>query len=71
MRGDDAGRRLIYLSLPFTAFGLLWLLAPPITEPLGAHEATARALGGLLAGLGLAAIGFGIYLIRRGEDRIV
>lgn len=71
MRGTTAGRRLVLLALPFTAFGLLWALAPPVSDALGPHRATAEALGWMLAGLGAAAIGFGGYLIHRGEERIV
>lgn len=71
MRGTTAGRRLVFLALPFTAFGLLWALAPPVSEALGPHAGTAQALGWMLAGLGTAAIAFGLYLIRKGEERIV
>lgn len=71
MRGTTAGRRLIFLALPFTAFGLLWALAPPITDALGDHASTARGLGWMLTGLGLASIAFGVYLLHRGDERIV
>lgn len=71
MRGTTAGRRLILLAIPFTAFGLLWALAPPVAKALGPHADTARALGWLLAALGAASIGFGVYLLHRGEERIV
>lgn len=71
MRGTTAGRRLIALALPFTAFGLLWALAPPVSGALGDEAATARALGWSLAGLGTAAIAFGGYLLYRGDERIV
>lgn len=71
MRGTTAGRRLIVLALPFTAFGLLWALAPPVSEALGSAASTARALGWMLAGLGAAAIAFGGYLWYRGDERIV
>lgn len=71
MRGTTAGRRLIFLALPFTAFGLLWALAPPVSEALGAHAGTAQVLGWMLAGLGALAIGFGLFLIRKGDERIV
>lgn len=62
---------MIYLAIPFTAFGLLWALAPPITAPLEDHVSTVRVLGWSLAALGIAAIGFGVYLIHKGEERIV
>lgn len=71
MRGTTAGRRLILLALPFTGFGLLWALAPPVADALGSHAATARTLGWMLAGLGIAAIVFGLYLLHRGDERIV
>lgn len=71
MRGTTAGRRLVLLALPFTAFGLLWALAPPVAERLGPSAATARNLGWLLAGLGGASIAFGAYLLHRGDERIV
>lgn len=71
MRGTTAGRRLILLAVPFTAFGLWWALAPPVTDALGAEAATAEALGWMLAALGFAAIAFGTYLIYRGDERIV
>lgn len=71
MRGTEAGRRLILLALPFTAFGLLWALAPPISGDLLPAEATLRQAGWLLGGLGLAAIALGGYLIWRGDERIV
>lgn len=71
MRGTTAGRRLILLALPFTAFGLLWALSPPVSGTLGADAGTARALGWMLAGLGAAAIAFGGYLLYRGDERIV
>lgn len=71
MRGTTAGRRLVLLALPFTAFGLLWALAPPVADALGPHASTARHLGWALAGLGAASIAFGGYLLHRGDERIV
>lgn len=71
MRGTEAGRRLIVLALPFTGFGLLWALAPPISGDSLPTEQTLRRSGWLLAGLGVAAIALGGYLIWRGEERIV
>lgn len=71
MRGTTAGRRLVFLALPFTAFGLLWALSPPVSHALGPEADTARALGWMLAGLGGLAITFGGYLLYRGDERIV
>ncbi|PSG96467.1 hypothetical protein BRD56_10720 [Thermoplasmatales archaeon SW_10_69_26] len=71
MRGTTAGRRLIFLALPFTAFGLLWALAPPVADALGSQASTARNLGWLLTGLGASSIAFGAYLLHRGDERIV
>jgi MFS family permease len=71
VRGTTAGRRLIVLSLPFTAFGLLWALDPPVSGALGDRAGTAQALGWGLAGLGTAAIIFGAYLLYRGDEKIV
>lgn len=71
MRGTTAGRRLVFLALPFTAFGLLWALAPPVSDALGPEAATARGLGWMLAGLGGLAMAFGGYLLYRGDERIV
>lgn len=71
MRGTTAGRRLVLLSIPFTAFGFLLALAPPVTQPLGPAAGTVRRLGWLLAGLGSAAIAFGGYLLWKGDEKIV
>lgn len=72
MKPAAAGRRLILLSLPFLAFGLLWALDPPIGDALGDDLlALTQALGAALAFLGLGAILLGIWLIRRGDERIL
>lgn len=72
MKADEAGRRLILLALPFAAFGLLWILAPPLEERLGAQLLTAmRALGWALTGLSVAAIGFGVWLVSQKGERIL
>lgn len=72
MRTDEAGRRLILLSLPFLGFGLLWAIRPPIGDALPEEIlAVTQALGVALAFLGLAAIGLGIWLIRRDDERIL
>lgn len=71
MRGTTAGRRLIYLSLPFAAFGLLWALAPPTGDVGPVPASTVRTLGWILTTLSLAATAFGGYLLWRGDRRIV
>lgn len=72
MRGSEAGRRLIYLALPFTAFGLLWVLAPPVADALSPTALeTARTLGWVLTALGASAIAFGGYLLWRSDEKIV
>ncbi len=67
----QAGWRLILLTLPFLAFGLWWAIAPPVTDALGPAAGVARALGVALALLGVGAIAFGIFLIDRGDQRVL
>lgn len=72
MKPEEAGRRLILLTLPFLAFGLLWAIKPPIDDQLGEGVlAVTQALGVALAFLGVAAIALGVWLIRRGDERIL
>lgn len=71
MKPDEAGRRLILLSLPFLAFGLLWAIEPPIDVFTGDVLALTQALGAALAFLSIGAISLGVWLIRRGDEKIL
>lgn len=65
----QASRRLILLSLPFLAFGLLMAVAPPFRETLGQAAGVVQALGVALVLLALGAILLGVYLARQRDER--
>lgn len=72
VKPSTAGRRLILLALPFLGFGLLWAAWPPLEGRLSADAmALARTLGVAMTLLSLGAITVGVWLIRRGEERIL
>jgi hypothetical protein len=65
----SAGIRLILLSLPFLAFGLLWALRPPMEGALGDATSVLRGLGVAMAVVGAAAVVGGAVLVGRGEGK--
>lgn len=67
----QAGLRLILLSLPFLALGLLWALAPPLGPDQGELAGIMQTLGVVLTLFGIGAVGLGLFLIRRGEREIL
>lgn len=72
MKPTTAGRRLILLSLPFLGFGLLWALWPPIADRLDPDVlALLRTLGVAMALLGMGAMALGVWLIRKGDERVL
>jgi len=72
VRGTEAGKRLVYLAVPFLGFGLLLALSPPVTTGLGERElATVRTLGWVMTAGTLSALAFAGYLFWRGDERIV
>ncbi len=71
MSPKQAGWRLILLTLPFLAFGLWWAISPPVTDALGPAAGIARSLGVALALLSVGAVAFGVFLIRRGSQKVL
>lgn len=72
MKPSTAGRRLVFLALPFLAFGLLWAAWPPLEGRIPEDAmALARTLGVALTLLSLGALAVGVWLIRRGDERIL
>ncbi len=70
MKPSTAGRRLIFLSLPFLGFGVLWAAWPPMADRLGEDVlALLRTLGVAMTLIGLGALGVGAWLIRQGDGR--
>lgn len=72
MKPRTAGTRVILLSIPFLGFGLLWALWPPLEDRIGEDVLVLlRTLGVAMALVGFAAIGLGIWLILREDQRIL
>lgn len=72
VKPSTAGRRLVFLALPFLAFGLLWAAWPPLAGRIPEDAlALARTLGVAMALVSGAAVATGVWLIRRGDERIL
>ncbi len=60
------------LSIPFLVFGLLWAIHPPLQDRIDRDILVLlQTLGVAMALLSMAAIGLGVYLIRKDRERIL
>lgn len=72
VKPSTAGRRLILMALPFLGFGLLWAAWPPLEGRLSEDAmALARTLGVAMTLLSLGALAVGVWLVHRGDERIL